>query len=1503
MQKLYLFILLLGLAFTSAAQNTPNNSARPAAAAATVPGSYTNTTINYIRTWEPNMPTADPAAVAAATDVSAVKQTTQYFDGLGRPVQTVKKGISPSGKDMVAPVLYDAYGREQLKYLPYIPQAGNMSDGKFKTDPFNAQKTFYQTPALAPGAVGESIYYSQIEYEASPLNRVLKTYAPGNTWAKEGGNKPVEQQYQFNTTADGIRIWDITTTGAIPTSASGRTYAATQLYKSVTRDERGKRVVNFKDKEDRLLMKRIELVDGAGDGHDGWLCTYYIYDELGNLRVVIPPKAVDLIKGTWVISQAILDELCFQYKYDSRNRMITKKVPGAAQIEMVYDVRDRVVFTSDGNLRNTSQAGGAKWLVTFYDQLNRPTMTALYNSASTRDALQISMNTATTNTQSIPYTFPGMADLQTAYYDGRAKYEATNSISFESGFETGAGTEMLAEIITGLDQGTVTIVASNPLPNITPSALTPLSYTFYDDYNFPGKHDPATADFTAPQYTGSSYAEVVTSVSNKTKGIVTGSKVRVLGTDQWLTTTTYYTDKDRPLQNISDNVNGGKDILTNMYDFSGRQLSTFLRHVNPRSGTTPQSTVMTQLLYDKAGRITQVIKQLNGDIKRTIAQSSYDELGQLKTKRLHVTGTDTQLETLNYGYNIRGWLKSINKDFLNSPNSTANWFGQELSYDYGFGVNQVNGNIAGEVWKSGGDDVSRAYGYSYDNVSRLTTADFTQKNTSSATMWEQNVKNFSVSGLTYDANGNITAMARKGMIGTGITTIDQLTYTYLSNSNKLASVADPSNTASAKLGDFINGTNTGDDFTYDANGNITKDLNKNIAGITYNHLNLPENITIAGKGTIKYLYDATGNKLRKVVVDNTQTTARTITTDYSRGFVYRNDTLQFITHEEGRIRPVFKAGQPVAFYYDYFIKDYLGNVRSILTEQSDLTMYTATMEADNAATETALFSNVETTRSAKPAGYPEDQTTRKNDYVAKLNAREGGKKIGPSLVLKVMAGDTLQIGARAFYKSVGPKNNKTATPEDMVAGLLQAFGGESLSGSSHASRQSGGLSPFGNFKANDYQRLKERDPDQNQQDRPKAYISFVLFDDQFNLVDENSGVRQVKNEPDQLQTLSVDKMRVKKNGFLYVYTSNETTQDLLFDDLTVMASSGPLLEETHYYPYGLTISNISSNALQGTNYTENRMKFGDKEMQEKEFADGSGLELYDFGARFYDAQLGRWHSIDPKSEASPALTPFRYGYNNPVRFIDANGKYETDGHFWTVYLMATLMGRGDAYSLAYHTEAPDNLMGRNGEVMSSPSTWLEPDMQKHVHALTGGDPVNERVVSGLYVRSAQSVQQLGWALHRLGDSYAHTNMHNSGVMYVQGVGHGLDLHAPDKIMNRPGLYLQYVQQLKEELGTRLGYKGKIDTYTFDYVAKSGGNTEQNMAVFETEVRIREGAGSFTVYGDRVPEIKAYIRASNEHFGRSVNATVVTTLVDMYKKNEKGEWVKDRTEPRTVVKFN
>lgn len=1253
MQKFLILILVLGYAFTLPAQNKPDsNSVRPSATAVIPPAAYTGSTINYIRTWEPNMPSSDPAAVTGSTDVNAVKQTTQYFDGLGRPLQTVSKAITPSAKDLVVPVIYDAYGREQYKYLPYVPKTGNVNDGKFKTDPFNAQKAFYQDGVLNPGASGEAIYYNQNEYEASPLNRVLKTYSSGNTWAKEGGNKPVQQQYLLNTTADGVRIWDMPASGIIPTSGANRTYDAGQLFKNVTIDERGKRVTEIKDKEDRVILKRVELTDNATDGHTGWLCTYYVYDDLGNLRCVIPPKAVELIKTSWVLDATTARELCFFYRYDGRNRMIMKKVPGADSTEMVYDLRDRQVFTRDGNMRS---AANKQWLVTFYDGLDRPTMTALYNSAAVRDTLQARMNTAVSNTQTIIHAIPEQADLEFAYHDGRPRYTARRSITFDGGFDTGSGGTTDALIDAAANQDTFSIVAVNPLPNIAASALIPLTYTFYDDYSYTGKHNVVTGDLTNPTFSGSPYAEIIGATSNMTRGLVTGTKVRVLGTDQWLTSTTYYTDKGRVLQTIADNISGGKDVVSNIYDFSGKLLRTLQRHTNIRSGLTPETRVMTQLLYDAAGRVTDVIKKLNDSTQQTIAKNAYDELGQLKTKRLHVNGA-SQLETLNYEFNIRGWLKAVNKDFVKTANSTANWFGQELSYDYGFTTNQVNGNIAGAKWKSRGDGKGRAYGYAYDNTNRLTVADFTQNNTPTAKTWDRTQQDFSVDALVYDPNGNIQSMRQKGMNGTTIQTIDSLKYGYLLNSNKLSFVTDRKNNTTSQLGDFkeINNNETAD-YAYDSSGNLTKDLNKNIAVIRYNHLNLPDSIVVTGKGTIRYQYDATGNRMRKIVTDNTVSPAKVTTTDYIGGFVYRNDTMELIGHEEGRIRPVYVSGQPVKYYYDYFVKDHLGNVRMVLTAQTDLSLYTATMEASNAATETALFGNVEETRSEKPVGYPQDDMVDSNLYVAKLNPKDGGKKIGPSLVLKVMAGDTIQIGARAFYKSTGPKDDQYVTPEDMVASLLQAFGGEAGANSSHGNGQANQASPFGNFNSNDYQRLKEKDPDQNQLDKPKAYLNFVLFDDQFNLVEENSGVRQVKGEPDELQTLAVDKMPIAKSGFLYVYTNNETQQDVLFDNVTVSVASGPLLEETHYYPFGLTMVGISSNALKGANYPENRFKYNGKEQQAKEFGDGSGLEWYDYGARMYDQQLGRYHVIDPLTESMNSETPYHYTHNNPIKYIDLFG--------------------------------------------------------------------------------------------------------------------------------------------------------------------------------------------------------------------------------------------------------
>lgn len=1149
---------------------------RATATAVPIPGNYTTQTTNYIRLWEPDLPLTDTSVVSSPSRlVREVKQSTQYFDGLGRPLQTVAKGISENGKDMVTPVIYDDYGREQYTYLPYVSQ--NSNDGRFKLDPFNAQATFYATGSLNPGTVGESIFYGKFDFEASPLNRPLKTFAPGNSWA----TRPIEKRYQVNAANDSVRIWTITT--GLPQSSGF--YAAGQLMKDISIDEHQNQVVEYRNKENQIVLKKVQIADLPSVGHAGWLCTYYVYDDLGNLRSVLSPKAVEAVKSNWTITTAIDTGLCFQYQYDLRKRMIIKRVPGSGAVFIVYDNRDRPVFTQDSVQRAKSPM---EWLVTYYDGQDRPTMTAIYKNSLTRDSLQKTMNGV-------------------------------------------SGT-----------------------PSLPESALTPLTYAYYDNYNYPGVKTFYAADTMKVTGAADQYPERLP-ISNMTYGQVTGIRVRVLGTDKWLTTTTYYNDKGRVLQVCSDNNMGGIHYTTFLYNFKGALLSTYVRHRNPRS-TLSETLLLTVYTYDHAGRLLTVKKRLNDNInlERTIASNRYDELGRLKTKRLGSVSA-AFIDSLAYTYSVRGWLQGINKDFVNGSTGASNWFGQELSYDYGFTTSQYNGNIAGVKWK-GRSDSAWAYGYNYDKANRLLSANFTQKSGSS---WAQDKKDLSVSNLNYDANGNILSMWQKGMVGTRSQIIDSLNYTYPANSNRLLAVSDidSSRTKSAKIGDFIDGNKTGKDYTYDVNGNLIVDLNKQIRSIKYNHLNLPEEISVIGKGKIVYQYDAQGNKLSKTVIDSTGTTPKTVITDYNGEFVYRNDSIELISHEEGRIRTIFKAGDSVRYAYDYFEKDHLGNIRTVLTDQTDLSMYAATMETEAAATETTLFSNVDETRSEKPVGYPEDQTTTENKSVAKLNGKTGGKKIGPSLVLRVMAGDTVQITGEAFYKSQGPESNNAKAPvEDILAGLAMAFGGEDAGAGEHGSEAIVNNTPFNeNFYNNDYQRLKEKNPDEAQSDRPKAYLNFVLFDDDFKMIESNSGVRQVKQDPDQLQQLEVEKMPIEKSGFLYVYTSNETQQDVFFDNIVLALSSGPLLEETHYYPYGLTMAGISSNALKGTNYSENRMKYNDKELQSKEFADGAGIEWYDYGARMYDPQIGRFHVQDRFADKYFDFNPYQYCADNPIKYVDVNG--------------------------------------------------------------------------------------------------------------------------------------------------------------------------------------------------------------------------------------------------------
>jgi len=195
-----------------------------------------------------------------------------------------------------------------------------------------------------------------------------------------------------------------------------------------------------------------------------------------------------------------------------------------------------------------------------------------------------------------------------------------------------------------------------------------------------------------------------------------------------------------------------------------------------------------------------------------------------------------------------------------------------------------------------------------------------------------------------------------------------------------------------------------------------------------------------------------------------------------------------------------------------------------------------------------LFYNLDNTREAKPVDYPQDNTTTPNTAVAKLNGNDPNKRIGLSIILKVMAGDTIQAAVRAYYKQQPtPQNNAGLPAAQMLAGVVQALVAPAAQAvATHSARLTTGLQMAGpGLTANDLQNLKQKDPDNTKADKPKAYLNYVFFDNQFNFVPDCSGVKQVDGEPGQLETLSSGRVIAKKSGYVYVYTSNESQQDSL----------------------------------------------------------------------------------------------------------------------------------------------------------------------------------------------------------------------------------------------------------------------------------------------------------------------------------------------------------------------
>lgn len=333
------------------------------------------------------------------------------------------------------------------------------------------------------------------------------------------------------------------------------------------------------------------------------------------------------------------------------------------------------------------------------------------------------------------------------------------------------------------------------------------------------------------------------------------------------------------------------------------------------SNSSNTYTVVSRQEFDKAGRLLRLFKNFNNTAFKQLAEYSYNESGQLKTKRLApgYTGTGkNEIETQTFDYNIHGSLIGINKDYAlhaGNYNQWNNYFGMYLGYDNRDGVfsgARYDGSITGLVWKSQGDNSPRRYDFTYDGLDRFESALFQQK-TKPADAWSNASVDFSVYAQYEDGNGNLKSLKQMSVVpGTGIVSADDLKYFYRDvpgvaglTGNQLQRVDDQGTMGSNNglLNDFKDGANVAgaDDYSYDANGNLVKDLNKNIVngssnGITYNYLDKPVKIVLQNKSVVEYTYDAAGEKISKKVTNTATGTGRT--TYYSGDFVYEENILQ-----------------------------------------------------------------------------------------------------------------------------------------------------------------------------------------------------------------------------------------------------------------------------------------------------------------------------------------------------------------------------------------------------------------------------------------------------------------------------------------------------------------------------------------------------------------------------------------------------------------------------------
>ena len=807
--------------------------------------------------------------------------TVNYYDDFGRPDQTVQRNYMP-GKDLAILNEYDIRDNISRSWLPAVLETNGGAPVSAAVFQEKCQRTYG----------GETVCYSDFKYEHSSLNRLVAQYGPGDDWRAH--SKGITMNYLTNIEgADTLDCWHIKTVGA--TSFYANKYATGRLQVTRTKNEDGAVIFEFKDFDDRVILSRlIEYSDTGKNFFD----TYYVYDDLGHLTAVLPPKLSDTIKAGYLDNEQI-SNYAFLYVYGVGDYLTAKKLPDADWVYYLYDRSGRAVFSQDGNQRNRNE-----WSFHLTDRSGRECITGTCKNTFNHEKQPLLVF-------DIDCTYMGNSGNLMGYAVNRIKL------------------------------------------------VSPVVYTanFYDHYHFIDANvfPKSYAGFSNPFKfeTSSGFAACHPSARGLLTGTVT-ARLDDSGATGYDYCAMYYDQRDRLIQTRSTDLRGRLDVEMIAYNYTGQPTKSRLENrikfhvINPGelvwpdgvskefdnndliSGKDPGQGLVevfqypTQFFtytYDDWGRLLTITHRCEDNPQVTLVDNEYDHLGRLCANKRN---GNPNLRT-DYDYNIRSWTKSL----------SGSLFSQTLYYqdDYArtqtsshFNTPSYSGNISAMKWTVAGDRVdNRAYAFDYDALSRLTSAAYFENDVSA---------NHYATSYSYDKNTNLTKIYRHGRTGQetfGV--LDRLNMTYTGNRlrtlTEQAEVQHLSRTVDFQVENtepIIGEEILMSQFEYDNNGNLTKDKSRGISSIRYNLLNLPSKLSISnsdGSATQHYLYSADGRKLRMTVLTPRDTLKR----EYVGNYIYENGSLKRILVDGGYIQD----GQ-----YCFFLTDHLGNTR--VTAKADGTV-------------------------------------------------------------------------------------------------------------------------------------------------------------------------------------------------------------------------------------------------------------------------------------------------------------------------------------------------------------------------------------------------------------------------------------------------------------------------------------------------------------------------------------------------------------------------------------